>query len=392
MTAPEFASTTKPANSYFSPEHEELRKSIRRFVETELAPHAQEWEEAAYFADWVIPRMGELGFLGLSYPKEYGGQGGDYFSEIVLAEEMSRCGCGGLSMAVSVQTGMGTPPVLKFGTEEQKQKYLVPTLKGEKVVCLGITEPNAGSDVANIQTYAREDGDSYVINGSKIFITNGIRADYITLVAKTDRSAGFDGVTLFLVDTDTPGFKRSRKLEKVGMLASDTAELAFEDMRVPKSAVLGEVGKGFYQIMWELQGERLIGTAGTVAGAQLTFEHALAYAKERKTFGKPIGKHQVIKHMLVDMATKIEAARELTYATAAKWDRGEYPVKEISMAKLFAGVVSCEVADTALQIFGGSGYMTDNPVQRAWRDSRLIRIGGGTDEVMKEIIAKAYGL
>ena len=295
-------------------------------------------------------------------------------------------------MAVAVQAEMATPPILKFGTDEQKQRYLVPSIKGEKVACLGISEPNAGSDVANIQTWARPDGDDWIINGSKIFITNGIRADFITLVARTDRGRGFEGVTLFLVDTDTPGFTRSRKLEKVGMLASDTAELAFEDMRVPGKAVLGEVGQGFYNIMWELQGERLIGTAGTVAGAELTLQHALAYARERKTFGKPIGKHQVIRHMLADMATKIEAAKELTYATAAKWDRGEYPVKEISMAKLVSGQVAHEVADTALQIWGGAGYMSDNPVQRAWRDTRLIRIGAGTDEIMKEIIGKSLGL
>jgi citronellyl-CoA dehydrogenase len=377
---------------YFTEEHEALRQSIRRFVGSELFPRAEEWEEKAYFDDWVFPRMGELGFLGLSYPAEYGGQGGDYFASVVLAEEMARCGAGGVSMAVSVQVGMATPPILKFGTEEQKQRYLVPAIKGEKVACLGISEPNAGSDVANIRTYAKQDGDDYIINGSKIFITNGIRADFITLVAKTDPAKGFEGVTLFLVDTDTPGFIRSRKLEKVGMLCSDTAELAFQDMRVPKEAVLGEVGKGFYNIMWELQGERLIGTCGTVAGSELTFMHALNYARERKAFGKPIGNHQVIRHMLVDMATKIEAARAFTYDTAKKWDNGEYPVKEISMAKLFAGQVSTEVADAALQIFGGSGYMMDNPVQRAWRDSRLIRIGGGTDEVMKEIIGKAYGL
>jgi citronellyl-CoA dehydrogenase len=377
---------------YFTDEHEALRQSARRFVESELWPHADEWEEKAYFDDWVIPRMGELGFLGVSYPVEYGGQGGDYFSSIVVAEEMSRCGSGGVSMAVSVQTGMATPPILKFGSEEQKQRYLVPAIKGEKVACLGISEPNAGSDVANIRTYAKRDGDDYIINGSKIFITNGIRADFITLVAKTDPAKGFEGVTLFLVDTDTPGFIRSRKLDKVGMLSSDTAELAFQDMRVPKDAVLGDVGQGFYNIMWELQGERLIGTCGTVAGSQRVFEYALKYAQERKTFGKPIGHHQVIKHMLVDMATKIEAARAYTYETAKRFDAGEYPVKEISMAKLFAGQVSTEVADAALQIFGGSGYMMDNPVQRAWRDSRLIRIGGGTDEVMKEIIGKAYGL
>lgn len=378
--------------SYFTAQHEELRQSVRRFVETELAPHAQEWEDAAYFEDWVFPRMGELGFLGLHYPTEYGGQGGDYFASVVLSEEMARCRCGGLGMAVAVQTDMATPPILKFGTEEQKQRYLVPAIKGEKVACLGITEPNAGSDVQNVQTWAKPDGDDWIINGSKIFITNGIRADFITLVARTDRGRGFEGVTLFLVDADTPGFVRSRKLEKVGMLASDTAELAFEDMRVPGDAVLGEVGQGFYNIMWELQGERMIGAAGAIAGAQLTFEAALEYAKQREAFGKPIGQQQVIKHMLVDMATKIEVAREYNYSIAKRFGEGEYPVKEISMAKLVSGQVAHEIADTAMQIWGGAGYMADNPVQRAWRDTRLIRIGAGTDEIMKEVIGKAYGL
>jgi alkylation response protein AidB-like acyl-CoA dehydrogenase len=378
--------------SYFTAEHEELRQSIRKFVEVELAPHAQEWEADAYFADWVFPRMGELGYLGLHYPAEYGGQGGDYFASVVLSEEMSRSRCGGLGMAVAVQTDMATPPILKFGTEEQKQKYLVPAIKGTKVACLGITEPNAGSDVQNVQTWAKPDGDDWIINGSKIFITNGIRADFITLVARTDRGRGFEGVTLFLVDADTPGFIKSRKLEKVGMLASDTAELAFEDMRVPKDAVLGEVGQGFYNIMWELQGERMIGAAGAIAGAQLTFDATLEYAKQREAFGKPIGQQQVIKHMLVDMATKIEIAREYNYSIAKRFGEGEYPVKEISMAKLVSGQVAHEIADTAMQIWGGAGYMADNPVQRAWRDTRLIRIGAGTDEIMKEVIGKSYGL
>jgi alkylation response protein AidB-like acyl-CoA dehydrogenase len=377
---------------YFQAHHEELRKSIRKFVESELAPHAQEWEEAAYFADWVFPRMGELGFLGLHYPTEYGGQDGDYFCSVVLSEEMARCRCGGLGMAVAVQTDMASPPILKFGTEAQKQRYLVPTISGEKVACLGISEPDAGSDVQNIQTWARRDGDDWIINGSKMFITNGIRADFITLVARTDRGRGFEGVTLFLVDTDTPGFVKSRKLEKVGMLASDTAELAFEDMRVPGDAVLGEVGQGFYNIMWELQGERMIGAAGAIAGAQLTFEATLEYAKQRQAFGKPIGQQQVIKHMLVDMATKIEVAREYNYSVARRFGEGEYPVREISMCKLVSGQVAHEVADAALQIWGGAGYMSDNPVQRAWRDTRLIRIGAGTDEIMKEVIGKSFGL
>ncbi len=378
--------------SYFTAEHEELRQSIRKFVETELAPHAGEWEADAYFADWVFPRMGELGYLGLHYPVEYGGQGGDYFASVVLSEEMARSRCGGLGMAVAVQTDMATPPILKFGTEEQKQNYLVPAIKGEKVACLGITEPNAGSDVQNVQTWAKPDGDDWIINGSKIFITNGIRADFITLVARTDRGRGFEGVTLFLVDCNTPGFIRSRKLEKVGMLSSDTAELAFEDMRVAKDAVLGEVGQGFYNIMWELQGERMIGAAGAIAGAQLTFDATLEYAKQRQAFGKPIGHQQVIKHMLVDMATKIELVREYNYSIAKRFGEGEYPVKEISMAKLVSGQVAHEIADTAMQIWGGAGYMADNPVQRAWRDTRLIRIGAGTDEIMKEVIGKSFGL
>ena len=377
---------------YFDAHHDQLRTTVRRFVETELAPHAQEWEDAAYFADWVFPRMGELGFLGLHYPTEYGGQDGDYFCSVVLSEEMARARCGGLGMAVAVQTDMAPPPILKFGTEEQKQRYLVPAITGEKVACLGITEPNAGSDVQNVQTWAKPDGDDWIINGSKIFITNGIRADFITLVARTDRGRGFEGVTLFLVDTNTPGFVRSRKLDKVGMIASDTAELAFEDMRVPGDAVLGEVGQGFYNIMWELQGERMIGAAGAIAGAQLTFDATLEYAKQRMAFGKPIGQQQVIKHMLVDMATKIELAREYNYSVARRFGDGEYPVKEISMAKLVSGQVAHEIADTAMQIWGGAGYMADNPVQRAWRDTRLIRIGAGTDEIMKEVIGKALGL
>ncbi|HEV3232929.1 MAG TPA: acyl-CoA dehydrogenase family protein [Candidatus Dormibacteraeota bacterium] len=379
---------------YFTDAHEELRKSVRKFVETELAPHAREWEEAAYFDDWVFPRMGELGFLGLGYPEEIGGQGGDYFHKVVLSEEMSRSGAGGLGMAVAVQTDMATPPILKFGSDAQIEEFLVPAIKGTKVACLGITEPNAGSDVQNIATWARPDGDDWIINGSKMFITNGMRADFITLVVRTseDRKRGFEGVTLFLVDTKTPGFHRSRKLEKVGMLSSDTAELAFEDMRVPREAVLGEVGQGFANIMWELQGERMISAAGAIAGAQLTFDGTLAYAKQREAFGKPIGQHQVIKHMLVDMAVKIDVAREYNYAIAKRFGDGEYPVKEISICKLVSGQVAHEIADMSLQIWGGAGYMSDNPVQRSWRDTRLIRIGAGTDEIMKEVIGKSLGL
>jgi alkylation response protein AidB-like acyl-CoA dehydrogenase len=375
----------------FTEEHEELRQSIRRFVESELAPHAEKWERET-FEDWVFPRMGELGFLGLSMPPEYGGQGGDYFCNIVLAEEMTRSNCGGLTMGVAVHTDMAMPPINAFGTEEQKRKYLEPAIKGEKILCLGITEPDAGSDVAGIKTRAVRDGDEYVINGSKTFITNGHRADVIVLVTKTDPDAGYDGFTLFLVDMDSPGVIREKKLEKLGMHASDTALLAFQDVRVPAENILGEEGKGFYHIMWELQGERLIGAAGCVAGAQRAFEKTLQYAKERTAFGRPIGRFQVIRHKFAEMATKIETARQMVYTTAWRFANGEYPVREISMAKLYASRVMCEVADECLQIHGGNGYMREYGIERVWRDARLNRIGAGTDEIMLEVIGRSYGL
>ncbi len=378
--------------SVFTEEHQAVRRTIRKFVETEIVPHVEEWEREGYFADWVFPRMGELGFLSLRYPEKYGGAGGDYFMGIVVAEEMARCGVGGLPMAVAVQTDMATPPIMQFGTEDQIKKYLMPALRGEKVACLGITEPNAGSDVASIETRAVRDGGHWVINGRKIFITNGVRADFITLVAKTDPDRGYNGVSLFLVDKGTPGFTVTRKLSKVGMRSSDTAELLFEDCRVPAENLLGVENRGFHQIMWELQGERLIGAAGAVAGAQKTFEKALEYARRRTQFGKPLVSFQVIAHRLAEMATEIEAARQLVYSTARKFAAGEYPVKEISMAKLVGAQVGYRVADAALQIHGGYGYMMEYEVQRSWRDSRLNRIGGGTDEIMKEVIAKALGL
>jgi alkylation response protein AidB-like acyl-CoA dehydrogenase len=382
-----------PLSSWpFSPEHDELRASIRAFVESELAPHAQEWEEQKDYPDWVFRRMGELGYLGLAYPEEYGGSGGDYMCSIVLAEEMTRCNSGGVAMGVAVQTDMAVPPVYKFGTEEQKQNYLVPAIKGEKIFCLGITEPDAGSDVAGIQTTAKKVDGGWVVSGRKLFITNGRRADVMVLVAKTDREAGHQGITLFIVDTDTEGFEVERTLDKVGMHSSDTAEISFTDMFLPEDSVLGKEGEGFYNISWELQGERLIGAAGAIAGARRAFEAALEYSKQRHTFGKPIGKHQAIRHMLADMATEVEAAQQLVYQAAWKVNKGEYPVREISMAKLLTGEVAWKVVDRAMQIFGGYGYAMEFPIQRGWRDARLIRIGGGTDEIMREVIGRMEGL
>ncbi len=364
---------------------------IRKFLEKEVQPHLEEWEEKT-FPNSIFQRFGELGFLGLRYPPEYGGQGGDYFSAVVLSEEMARAACGGLGMAVAVQAEMATPPVFRFGTEEQKRRWLVPAIRGEQIAALAITEPDAGSDVAGIQTVAKRYGDEFIVNGRKIFITNGARCHWALVVTKTERDRGHSGFNLLLIEKGTPGFAVTRTLKKLGMHSSDTAELLFEDCRVPVSNLIGDEGEGFKNLMWELQGERMIAAAGAIAGARRVFEYAMEYAKDRQAFGRPIANFQVIKHKLVDMGTKIAAVQAFVYQTAKQWDQGEYPVREISQAKLLATQVACEVADDAIQILGGHGYMQEFPVERAWRDARLARIGAGTDEIMKEIIAKTYGI
>jgi alkylation response protein AidB-like acyl-CoA dehydrogenase len=376
---------------YFTDAHEELRLHIRRFLEKEVQPHLEEWEEKT-FPDSIFKRFGELGFLGLRYPPEFGGQGGDYFSAVVLSEEMARIAGGGLAMAVAVQTEMATPPVFKFGTDDQKRRWLAPAIRGEMIAAIAITEPAAGSDVAGITTVARREGDQFVVNGRKIFITNGARCHWALVVAKADRERGHGGFNLLVVEKGTPGFLVTRTLQKLGMHSSDTAELLFEDCRVPVANLIGAEGEGFKNLMWELQGERLITAAGAIAGATRVFEYTMEYARNRQAFGQAISQFQVIKHKLVDMGTKIAAIQAFVYETAKRWDEGEYPVREISQAKLLATQVACEVADDAIQILGGHGYMREFPVERAWRDARLARIGAGTDEIMKEIIAKTYGL
>jgi alkylation response protein AidB-like acyl-CoA dehydrogenase len=385
--------TSQRKHFIFTDEHDQLRETIRRWAINEVLPHAVEWEQTT-FPNSIVKRMGELGFLGLDKPVEYGGQGGDYYSSLVLAEELTYGESGGLAMGIAVQTDMAMPPILAFGTEEQKQQWVTPAIAGEKILCIGITEPDAGSDVAGIKTRAVYDPatDEYVINGSKTYITNGIRADLIVLVTKTDPDAGYDGFTLFLVPMDLPGVIREKKLEKLGMHASDTALLAFQDVRVPASAVLGQVGKGFYHIMWELQGERLIGAAGSVAGAQYVFDKTLKYAKERRAFGRSIGSFQVTRHKFAEMATKIELARSMVYTTAWRFQNGDYPVREISIAKLNAARIAVEVADDCLQIHGGAGYMQEYGIERAWRDLRINRIGAGTDEILLEVIGRSYDL
>jgi acyl-CoA dehydrogenase len=376
----------------FTDEHQALRESLRAFVEREIRPYAAEWEAKEEFPRELFTRMGELGFLGLKHPEEYGGQGGDYVHDAVFTEEMARCGSGGVAAGIGAQVAIATPPIFRFGTEEQKQRWLVPAIRGEKIAALAITEPGAGSDVAGIRTFARRDDGEYLVNGAKTFITNGVRADIYVTAVKTTQDGGHHGLSFLVVEKGTEGFEVSRKLEKLGWHASDTGELSFADARVPAENLLGEENQGFYMIMSNFQWERLAMALGAVGGMQATFERTLDYAKQREAFGRPIGRFQAIRHKLAEMATKIEAARDFTYHAFRLFLDGQDALEEVSIAKLYACRAAVEVADDAVQIHGGYGYMREYDVERALRDARLGPIGGGTDEIMKEIIAKQLGL
>jgi len=377
---------------YFNEEHNIFRKSVRDFVKKEIRPHAEEWEEAEIYPREIFKRMGDLGFLGVSYPEEYGGGGGDYFTTIVFAEEISQCGALGFAMSVLVQTDIGSSAINDFGTDEQKLKYLKPVLAGENIIALGVTEPNHGSDVASIETTSVRDGDDYIIKGSKIFITNGTQADLIILGVRTGPGEGERGLSLIIFETTTPGFSVGRKLKKMGMRSSDTAELFFDDCIVPAENLLGEEGQGFYAIMTGFENERLVGAAMSYSGAEVALELSLKYARQRIQFGRPIGQFQVISHMLSEMATDIEAARQLTYHAAWLKSKGKPCRKEVHMAKVFATEIANQVANKAVQIFGGYGYMQEYEVERIYRDVRLANIGAGTSQIMKNIIAKLLGL
>lgn len=376
-----------------TPEHDALRASIRRFVEAEVTPFVDEWEEAGSFPDSLFHRLGDLGFLGIHYPERWGGSGGDLAAGLILMEELGRCGAGGISMAVGVQTHMATPALAEFGTDAQREAYLRPAIAGRRIAAIAITEPDAGSDVAAIRTRATRDGDEWVVNGTKLYITNGVRADFLTCVVKTDTEAAHRGVSLMLIDTDLPGVSVSRKLDKLGMRSSDTAEIALEDVRVPHANIIGGTpGEGFTQLMWQLQYERLSGAAAGIGQADRILGITIEFAKQRQAFGRPIAQHQVIAHKLADAATELEAARALLQSVVWRIQHGEYPVAEISMTKKYVAQVQNRVADTCLQVHGGAGYMTEYEVSRQFRDARLWRIGAGTDEVMNEVIAKRLGL
>jgi len=384
---------TATRHPIFTPEHDELRASVRRFVDKELRPHVDEWEEAGFFPDEVFRRCGELGFLGLHYEERWGGSGGDLAAGLVFMEELGRCGCGAIPMAVGVQSHMCTPALSHFGSDELRERYLAPAIRGEKIGAIAITEPDAGSDVAGISTRGVRDGDTWTINGTKLYITNGERADFLTLVVQTDPGSRHRGVSLFIVETDLAGVSVSRSLAKLGMRASDTVELSLVDVVVPHANLIGgEPGEGFAQLMWQLQYERLSGAAAGIGQAEVTLTETIAYARERRTFDRPLGGHQVIAHKLADAATELEAARALLYNTVWLIQQGDYPVAQISMAKKYVAQMQNRLTDACLQVHGGFGYMAEAPVSRAWRDARLQRIGAGTDEIMNEVIAKRLGI
>jgi acyl-CoA dehydrogenase len=376
----------------FTEEHQELRESIRRFVEKELRPHATQWEDDRWFPNEVFTKLAANGFLGLKYPEEYGGEGGDHIHDAVLTEELARCGSGGLSAGIGAHIGIATPPIFKFGTEEQKQKWLVPGIKGEKIAALGITEPDAGSDVAGIRTTAKPADGGWVVNGSKTFITGGVRADVLVTAVKTTSDGGHSGLSFLLLEKEMEGYSVSKKLEKMGWHASDTAELAFQDVFVPSENLLGEENKGFYLIMANFQWERLLMALGAVSAIQRLLETCIEFSLERDAFGRPIGKFQAIRHKIAEMAVKLETCRALTYHALRKFHAGEDAIRDVTMAKLMSQRCAWEVADEAIQIHGGAGYMKEYEVERAARDLRLGPIGGGTDEIMKEILGKQMGL
>jgi acyl-CoA dehydrogenase len=377
----------------FTEEHEELRETVGRFVRSEIAPHVDEWEEAREFPRRLFARCGELGFFGLKYPEELGGQGGTYVHDAVWVEELSRAGAaGGVAAGLNAHAGIATPPIFNFGKPEQHQRWLVPAIRGDKIGALGITEPGAGSDVASIRTLARKVPGGYVVNGAKTFITNGVRADFLVCAVKTTEEGGHGGLSFLVLESDMPGYEVSRKLEKMGWHASDTGELSFTDVEVPEENLLGEENRGFYLIMANFAWERLAMALGAVGGMQRVFERTLEYAKERQAFGRPIGSFQATRHKFAEMAVKIEASRSLTYDCLRRFSEGQDVVDEVAMAKLFTQRAMLEIADECVQIHGGYGYMREYGIERAVRDARLGPIGGGTDEVMKEILGKRLGL
>ncbi|MEM7369970.1 MAG: acyl-CoA dehydrogenase family protein [Bacteroidota bacterium] len=372
---------------YFTEEHTLFRQSLRSFLQQEAIPYIDEWEEQRRIPRSIWKKMGEMGFLGLSYPEKYGGMNLDFFYDVVFNEEVARTNSGGFAITQQVTQYMASPYILKYGSERLKEKYLPGIISGDLICSIGITEPGAGSDAQNIQTRAERQGDYYIVNGSKTFITNAVYGDFIVTVVKTNPEAGAAGVSLLVIDRQSEGVS-ARKLKKLGWHASDTAELSFDDVKVPAENLIGDEGKGFYYLMNGLQLERLVAVPSCVSGMEWAIETTLQYMSERQAFGRPINKFQVLRHRIAQMASEVEALKAFSYHCCKLYDDKIYDVKLCSMAKMLATEKAEEIATKCLQMFGGYGFMEDYPLARMYRDVRVGTIGGGSSEIMREIIAK----
>ncbi|MZR29046.1 acyl-CoA dehydrogenase family protein [Sneathiella litorea] len=376
----------------FTQEHRELSESLKKFIEAEINPHVDEWEEAEQFpAHELFKKMGNMGFLGISKPEEFGGSGLDYSYEAVASEALGYIACGGVAMAIGVQTNMSTPAIARYGSDELRRDFLAPAIAGDMVGCIGVTEAAAGSDVASLKTTATKDGDDYVINGSKMYITNALQADWVCLLANTGDGPVHKNKTLIIVPMDSPGITK-HKLRKIGMMSSDTAQLFFDDVRVPQRNRIGEEGRGFIYQMQQFQEERLFAAARGPRVMEEAINETIEYTRERKAFGKAILDNQVVNYRLAELQTEVEALRALTYHAVERYVAGEDVTKLASMAKLKVGRLQREVMDSCLQYWGGQGYMWESSISRKFRDFRLTSIGGGADEVMLKVITKLMGI
>jgi len=373
--------------NYFSEEHEMFRKSLRDFLKREVKPNLNQWEKDGKIPKEIWKKMGEMGFLGLSFPEKYGGSNLDFFFEVVLNEEMGRLNSGGFTVTQQAVQYMSGPYILKYGSDLLKSKYLPGIISGDLISCIGITEPNAGSDVQNIQTNAIKKGDNYIVNGSKTFITNGVYGDFIVTVVKTDPAAKSKGISLLVIDLDSPGITKT-KIDKLGWRSSDTAELSFDNVVVPSENLVGEEGKGFYYLMNGLQLERLCFMPSSIATMEFAISESLSYINERKAFGKSINKFQVLRHRIAQLSSEIEALKVFSYYCCNLYDKKIYDVKLCSMGKLLCTELHEKVSTQCLQFFGGNGFSEDYPMARMYRDCRVGTIGGGTSDIMRDIIAK----
>jgi citronellyl-CoA dehydrogenase len=376
----------------FTADHDEPRRSLQKFIAAEINPHVDDWEEAGIFpAHELFKKLGDLGFLGLNKPVEYGGQGLDYSYALMMAEELGAITCGAIPMAIGVQTDMATPALARFGSDELRKEFLEPAIAGDYVACIGVSEPGAGSDVASIKTAARSDGDDYVINGGKMWITNGVQADFICLLANTSDGPAHRNKSLICVPMETKGVNVARKLDKMGMRSSDTAQIFFDEVRVPKRNRIGAEGEGFIYQMLQFQEERLWAAAACLKAHEYIIDATIDYTRNRKAFGRSILDNQVVHFRLAELQTEVELLRALTYRAAEALIAGEDVTRLATMAKLKTGRLGRELTDACLQYWGGMGFMNETPVSRAYRDTRLASIGGGADEVMLNILCKMMG-